>query len=189
MYHSGMSLRGGAVDGESHQSERELNLECDGRLVYRHVTGVIIAPQVAHAQAPTRVRHGRMSAVHLELKMLAMQPALVALASIVSPGSTNATTYRLKASRALLATDAHLASIVKLERRSAGMKEHMEILAISASASGYWCVDAVSAFNYQQCVPACTSFDAAMWQGQGTRIPGGVWFRREWRGGVVPFQG
>jgi hypothetical protein len=36
----------------------------------------------------------------------------------------------LKASRALLATDAHLASIVKLERRSAGMKEHMEILAI-----------------------------------------------------------
>jgi hypothetical protein len=63
--------------------------------------------------------------------MLAMQPALVALASIVSPGSTNATTYPdWKASRALLATNADLASIVKLERMSAGMKEHMEILAI-----------------------------------------------------------
>jgi hypothetical protein len=50
--------------------------------------------------------------------MLAIQPALVALASIVSQ-STCYNVPRLKASRALLATDAHLASIVKLERRSA----------------------------------------------------------------------
>jgi hypothetical protein len=36
--------------------------------------------------------------------------------------------------------------------------------------------------------PRAPALTRQWWQGQGTRIPGGVWFRREWRGGVVPLQ-
>jgi hypothetical protein len=56
-------------------------------------------------------------------------------------------------------------------------------------ASGYWCVDAISAYNYQQCVPDCTSFDPALVAKiESTGYSGSGVFDEKWQGGVVPFQ-
>lgn len=57
-------------------------------------------------------------------------------------------------------------------------------------ASGYWCVDAISSWNYQQCIPDCTSFESDVVEqikNKGYLGNDGD-FDEKWLGGVVPFQ-
>jgi len=56
--------------------------------------------------------------------------------------------------------------------------------------SGYWCVDAISAFNYQMCVPDCTKMSSSTETKLKSDRPysGAGSFDEKWPRGVVPFQ-